>query len=46
MATAPVSKERLISVDSHVHFTDEWFKARLSAKMQTVWDGVTSCTRM
>jgi predicted TIM-barrel fold metal-dependent hydrolase len=38
MATAPASKERLISVDSHVHFTDEWVKARLSSKMQVVWD--------
>jgi len=36
MASAAV--ERLISVDSHVHFTDEWIKARLSTKLQGRWD--------
>jgi uncharacterized protein len=30
--------ERLISVDSHVHFTDDWIKARLSSKLQATWD--------
>jgi len=25
-------------VDSHVHFTDEWVKARLRKEMQAVWD--------
>ena len=36
MAVAPL--ERLISADSHVHFTDEWVKARLSTRLQKVWD--------
>lgn len=31
-------KELLISCDSHVHFTDEWVKARLSSSMQELWD--------
>ena len=31
-------KERLISVDSHVHFTHEWIKARLSTKLGVSWD--------
>jgi predicted TIM-barrel fold metal-dependent hydrolase len=31
-------KEPLISVDSHVQFTDEWVKERLSARMKGVWD--------
>jgi predicted TIM-barrel fold metal-dependent hydrolase len=30
--------EPLISVDSHVQFTDDWVKARLSRRMQGVWD--------
>jgi predicted TIM-barrel fold metal-dependent hydrolase len=30
--------ERLISVDSHVHFTDDWIKARLPSKLHAVWD--------
>ena len=30
--------KRLVSVDSHVHFTDEWVKARLPQKLQQVWD--------
>src|SRR5882757_5756829 len=33
-----LATERLISVDSHVHFTDEWVKARLRKEMQLVWD--------
>jgi len=35
---ASAAAERLISVDSHVHFTDEWIKARLSTKMGVRWD--------
>ncbi len=31
-------KERLISCDSHVHFTDEWVKARLPENLRPVWD--------
>ena len=31
-------RESLISVDSHVEFTDDWVKARLSRRMQPVWD--------
>ena len=34
---APVT-ERLISADSHVHFTDDWVKARLANRMHAVWD--------
>jgi uncharacterized protein len=30
--------ERLISADSHVHFTDDWVKARLRRELQSVWD--------
>ncbi len=31
--------EKLVSVDSHVHFTDEWVKAaRLRKEMHAVWD--------
>ena len=33
-----LATERLISVDSHVHFTDEWVKGRLRKEMQVVWD--------
>jgi predicted TIM-barrel fold metal-dependent hydrolase len=32
------ARERLVSSDSHVHFTDDWVKARLSQRLQTVWD--------
>ena len=35
---ASAAAERLISVDSHVHFTDEWVKARLTTKLQGRWD--------
>src|ERR1700733_8362958 len=35
---ASAAAERLISVDSHVHFTDDWIKARLSTKLQARWD--------
>ena len=30
--------ERLVSADSHVHFTDDWVKARLSERLKSVWD--------
>src|SRR5262245_11026065 len=33
-----VVHEKLISVDSHVHFTDEWVKERMTAKLQNLWD--------
>src|SRR5579883_3544078 len=35
---AAVASERLISVDSHVHFTDDWVKARLPGRLHSVWD--------
>jgi predicted TIM-barrel fold metal-dependent hydrolase len=31
-------QERLISVDSHVHFTDAYIKAHLPARLQVRWD--------
>ena len=31
-------RERLVSADSHVHFTDEWVKARLPQRLHSVWD--------
>lgn len=37
-ATSAIVKEPLISVDSHIHFTDEWVKARMSQKLRTLWD--------
>jgi predicted TIM-barrel fold metal-dependent hydrolase len=37
-AEEPVVHEPLISVDSHVHFTDDWVKERMSAKIQKRWD--------
>jgi len=33
-----VVTERLVSADSHVHFTDEWVKARLPSRLHSVWD--------
>ena len=33
-----ITREPLISVDSHVEFKDDWVKQRLSARMQGVWD--------
>lgn len=42
MATAPRATERLVSADSHVHFTDEWIKARLPARLHSVWDNATA----
>ncbi len=32
------AKERLISADSHVHFTDEWVKERLAPRLRPRWD--------
>jgi predicted TIM-barrel fold metal-dependent hydrolase len=31
-------QQKLISADSHVHFTDEWVKARLPQRLQERWD--------
>src|SRR6185295_13185323 len=36
--TAALANERLVSVDSHVHFTDEWVKERLPRNLHSVWD--------
>ncbi|SER17264.1 Amidohydrolase [Solimonas aquatica] len=33
-----LATERLVSVDSHVHFSDDWVKARLRRELQPVWD--------
>ena len=33
-----LATEKLVSVDSHVHFTDEWVKARLRKELHAVWD--------
>ncbi len=33
-----LATERLVSVDSHVHFTDEWVKARLRKELHQLWD--------
>jgi len=38
MATQASEQERLVSSDSHVHFSDDWVKARLSSRLQEVWD--------
>lgn len=38
MNTAVLSQDRLISVDSHVHFTDDWIKARLRKDLHGLWD--------
>jgi hypothetical protein len=38
MSDTELATERLISVDSHVHFTDEWIKARLRKDLHAVWD--------
>jgi predicted TIM-barrel fold metal-dependent hydrolase len=32
------NKERLVSLDSHVHFTDDWVKARMPSRLHSVWD--------
>ena len=34
-----LATEKLVSVDSHVHFTDEWVKQRLRKDLHAVWDG-------
>ena len=34
-------QERLVSCDSHVHFTDDWIKARLPSRLQARWDEAT-----
>jgi predicted TIM-barrel fold metal-dependent hydrolase len=31
-------KERLVSADSHVHFTDEWVKAHMPSRLHAIWD--------
>lgn len=36
--SAVLATERLVSVDSHVHFSDEWVKARLRRELHAVWD--------
>jgi predicted TIM-barrel fold metal-dependent hydrolase len=33
-----IGQERLVSCDSHVHFTDDWVKERLSARLKIRWD--------
>ncbi|MDI3259345.1 MAG: amidohydrolase family protein [Sinobacteraceae bacterium] len=38
MNDAAIATERLVSVDSHVHFTDAWIKARLRRELHAVWD--------
>jgi predicted TIM-barrel fold metal-dependent hydrolase len=38
MSAPSTARERLVSADSHVHFTDEWVKARLSARLAPLWD--------
>ena len=38
MSTPSADRERLVSADSHVHFTDDWVKARLSARLAPRWD--------
>ena len=38
MDTPALAREPLISVDSHVHFTDDWVKSRLPSGLRPVWD--------
>ncbi len=38
MQTDQYADEKLISVDSHVHFTDQWIKAHLRHDLHSVWD--------
>src|SRR3546814_17190856 len=33
-----LATEKLVSVDSHVHFTDDWVKASLRKELHSVWD--------
>jgi len=35
------NREPLVSCDSHVHFTDDWIKARLPEKLRGTWDEAT-----
>jgi uncharacterized protein len=37
-----VADERLVSADSHVHFTDEWVKAHLREGLKPIWDEAVS----
>ena len=36
MADEEGPMERLVSADSHVHFTDDWVKARLSSRLASI----------
>lgn len=38
MTSETLADEQLISVDSHVHFTDDWIKQHLRNEMHEVWD--------
>src|SRR5262249_35406021 len=38
MASEHAARERLVSADSHVHFTEDWGKARLAERLKPVWD--------
>ena len=38
MTAATAARERLISADSHVYFTNEWVKQRLRKELHAVWD--------
>ena len=40
---APVT-ERLVSADSHVHFTDDWVKARLPNRLHSVTGAMLDMT--
>ena len=40
-----ITRERLISCDSHVAFTDEWMKARLASRLHPVWDKAVATLR-
>jgi hypothetical protein len=35
---AALADERLVSVDSHAHFSDDWGKARLRKPLHAVWN--------
>jgi predicted TIM-barrel fold metal-dependent hydrolase len=38
MSAISSTAERLVSADSHVHFTDGWVKGRLARRLHPVWD--------
>ena len=38
MSEISSTAERLVSADSHVHFTDEWVKGRLARRLHPVWE--------